>query len=158
MMARVCWASRIVRVTDELGTRVALSTAALKGVEAMNQKNRDHLEQRLLQERQRAVKALRQLDSGDSEDGDLTTYPFHLADEGTDTMEQEKEFLLKSVEGRLVTDIDESLRTLYKEPERYGKCINCNSDIVFERLDLVPWVKLCLECQTIEEAKPVEAA
>ena len=124
----------------------------------MNQKNRDHLEQRLLQERQRAVKALRQLDSGDSEDGDLTTYPFHLADEGTDTMEQEKEFLLKSVEGRLVTDIDDALRTLYKEPERYGKCINCNAEIVFERLDLVPWAKLCLNCQTIEEAKPVEAA
>lgn len=118
----------------------------------MNQKNRDHLEKRLLQERERAVRALRHLDSDDNEDGDLTTYPFHLADEGTDTMEQEKEMLLKSVEGRLLTDIDEALRTLYKEPERYGKCISCGNEILFERLDLVPHARLCLNCQTIEEA------
>ncbi len=124
----------------------------------MDKKQRDHLEQRLLQERERAIKALRQLDNDDDEDGSLTTYPFHLADEGTDTMEQEKEFLLRSVEGRLMIDIDEALRTLYKEPERFGKCMNCGREIAFERLDLVPWTRFCLECQTIEENKPVEAA
>lgn len=124
----------------------------------MNDKDREHLEQRLLTERQRAVKALRQMEDEESEDGDLTTYPFHLADEGTDTMEQEKEFLMRSVEGRLVNDIDEALRTLYKEPERYGKCLSCGQDINVERLDLVPWARLCLDCQTIEESKPIEAA
>lgn len=124
----------------------------------MDQKQRDHLEQRLLHERQRAVKAVRQMECEDKADGDLTTYPFHLADEGTDTIEQEQEFLLRSVEGRLILDIDEALRTLYKTPEQYGKCISCGSDIVFERLDFVPWTRMCLECQTIEEAKPVEAA
>ena len=124
----------------------------------MNQKQRDHLEQRLLHERERAVKALRQMEDEDKADGDLTTYPFHLADEGTDTIEQEQEFLLRSVEGRLLVDIDEALRTLYKEPDRYGICLSCGSDIVFERLDFVPWTRLCLACQTEEEAKPVEAA
>ena len=124
----------------------------------MDQKQRDHLEQRLLHERQRAVKALRQMETEEKGDGDLTTYPFHLADEGTDTIEQEQEFLLRSVEGRLIIDIDEALRTLYKTPERYGICISCNTEIVFERLDFVPWTRMCLDCQTIEEAKPVEAA
>jgi DnaK suppressor protein len=124
----------------------------------MNQKDRDHLEQRLLHERQRAVKALRQLEDDDQSDGDLTTYPFHLADEGTDTIEQEQEFLLRSVEGRLLLDIDEALRTLYKEPERYGHCMSCNQEMSVERLDFVPWAKLCVECQTLEESKPVEAA
>jgi RNA polymerase-binding transcription factor DksA len=126
----------------------------------MDQKQRDHLEQRLLHERERAVKALRQLDNDDDEDGSLTTYPFHLADEGTDTMEQEQEFLLRSVEGRRMIDIDEALRTLYKEPERFGKCLSCGQEIAFERLDFVPWTRLCLECQTAEENRPnpVEAA
>lgn len=124
----------------------------------MDQKTREHLEQRLLQERERAVKALRQLDNDDDEDGSLTTYPFHLADEGTDTMEQEQEFLLRSVEGRRLYEIDDALRTLYKEPERYGKCANCQQEIAVERLDIVPWTKLCLNCQTTEEQKPVEAA
>lgn len=124
----------------------------------MDQKTREHLEKRLLQERERAVKALRQLADGDEEDGSLTTYPFHLADEGTDTMEQEQEFLLRSVEGRRLYDIDDALRTLYKQPEQFGKCGNCQQDIAFERLELVPWTKLCLNCQTTEEQKPVEAA
>src|SRR5688572_17446496 len=127
----------------------------------MDNQERDHLEQRLLKERQRVVKALRQLDenlSPQEEDGDLTTYPFHLADEGTDTMEQEQGFLLKSKEGRLLYQIDDSLRTLYKRPDQYGMCTACGTDIALERLEIVPWAKLCLDCQRIEEEKPVEAA
>lgn len=123
----------------------------------MDKEKRDHFEQRLLRERERAVKALRQMEDEEKGDGDLTTYPFHLADEGTDTIEQEQDFLLRSVEGRRLNEIDDALRTLYKEPEQYGKCMSCSSEIVFERLDFVPWTKLCLDCQTQEENKPAEA-
>lgn|GEM_PF-376706 len=123
---------------------------------SMTKEQREYLEQRLLKERERALKALRQLDDSVSPDGDgdLTTYPFHLADEGTDTMEQEQSFLLLSKEGRQLVDIDEALRTLYKEPERYGKCGNCESEVRFERLEIVPWARLCLECQTEHERRP----
>ena len=127
----------------------------------MNKQQRDDLEQRLLKERQRAVKAVRQLDDTlgpQDEDGDLTTYPFHLADEGTDTMEQEQGFLLRSQEGRLLYQIDEALRTLYKTPEVFGKCITCGGEISFERLELVPWTQHCLDCQREQEAAPSEAA
>ena len=124
----------------------------------MNEQQRTHLEKRLLQERERSVKALRQMEADENGDGDLTTYPFHLADEGTDTIEQEQEFLLRSVEGRRLYQIDDALRTLYKEPERFGRCVMCGNDIAFERLDIVPWATLCLECQTSEENKPVEVA
>src|SRR5437762_1655797 len=118
----------------------------------MTKKQRDHLEQRLLRERERALRVLQQFDDrtrvdGLQNDGDLTTYPLHLADEGTDTMEQEKEFLLATKEGQLVYAIDEALRTLYREPERYGKCTDCNKEIAFERLDIVPWAQMCVECQ-----------
>ena len=82
----------------------------------------------------------------------------HFADEGTDTMEQEKEFLLASKEGRLVYWIDDALRTLYKEPERFGVCAECGSPIGFERLDIVPWARLCVNCQRAEEERFGEAA
>ena len=126
----------------------------------MTNEQRDHLEQRLLRERQRVVKALRQLDenlSPQEEDGDLTTYPFHLADEGTDTMEQEQGFLLMSKEGRLLNDIDESLRLIYKSPDSFGRCASCGAEIAFERLDIVPWAKHCLDCQRMQE-ETTEAA
>ena len=126
----------------------------------MTKEQRDHLEQRLLKERQRAVKAVRQLDENlgpQDEDGDLTTYPFHLADEGTDTMEQEQGFLLLSKEGRLLYEIDDALRTLYKTPEDYGRCDTCQTEIAFERLDIVPWAVKCLDCQR-EQENATEAA
>jgi DnaK suppressor protein len=126
----------------------------------MTNEQREHLEQRLLKERQRVVKALRQLDQNlgpQEEDGDLTTYPFHLADEGTDTMEQEQGYLLMSKEGRMLYDIDEALRVMYKTPEQFGKCALCGVEIAYERLDIVPWAKHCLECQREQESK-TEAA
>lgn len=124
----------------------------------MKKKELSHLEQRLLHERERALKALSRLDervsnSADEGDGDLTTYPFHLADEGTDTMEREKDFLLLSKEGRLVYWIDDALRTLYKSPKAYGRCTDCGQEISLERLDLVPWASLCVDCQHKEERR-----
>jgi DnaK suppressor protein len=126
----------------------------------MIKKERDHLEQRLLRERERALKALQKFDDktraeGAQSDGDLTMYPLHLADEGTDTMEQEKEFLLATKEGSLLYAIDEALRTLYREPENYGVCRNCASEISFERLDIVPWAQYCVSCQREMEKKMV---
>ena len=127
----------------------------------MTKEQLDHLEQRLLKERQRAVKAVRQLEDTLTpldEDGDLTNYPFHLADEGTDTIEQEQGFLLRSQEGRLLYEIDDALRTLYKEPDRFGKCVECDTAVPFERLDVVPWAKYCLEHQEKQEASAEAAA
>jgi DnaK suppressor protein len=121
----------------------------------------EHLEQRLLKERQRAVKAVRQLEDTLTpldDDGDLTNYPFHLADEGTDTIEQEQGFLIRSQEGRLLYEIDDALRTLYKEPERFGKCVQCEQEISYERLDVVPWAKYCLEHQEQHESSAEAAA
>ena len=123
----------------------------------MKQKERNQLEQRLLRERERALKVLSRLDErvADAQDGDgdLTTYPLHLADEGTDTMEREKDFLLLSKEGRLVYWIDDALRTLYKQPREYGHCSECGREISLERLDLIPWARLCLSCQQMDERR-----
>jgi DnaK suppressor protein len=124
----------------------------------MTNKEREHLEKRLVRERERAIKGLRQLDelmAPLESDGELTNYPLHLADEGTDTMEQEQSFLLLSKEGRLLIEIDEALRTLYKNPDRFGQCNDCGKTIAFERLDIVPWAKLCVECQRSHEARIV---
>jgi RNA polymerase-binding transcription factor DksA len=127
----------------------------------MEREQRAHLEQRLLRERERALKALAKFDehakvADREEDGDLTLYPFHPADQGTDTIEQEKDFLLASKEGRLVYWIDDALRRLYREPDRFGRCMECDREIAFERLDIVPWARLCVSCQQREEDRTGE--
>lgn len=125
----------------------------------MKKRDYEHFEKRLLDERQRVVRAVQQLEdtTNEEEDGDLTAYPFHLADEGTDTEEEEKGFLLRSAEGRLLYEIDEALRRLYKQPDQYGRCEQCGAEIAWDRLDLLPWARLCLEHQRAAEDRPVEA-
>lgn len=118
----------------------------------MPKKQLQHFEKRLLDERKRVLKELgHHDDSMQSSDGDLSSYSFHMADQGTDAMEREKAFLMASKEGRFLWHIDQALRRLYKSPETFGKCMNCGNDIAFERLDALPHARYCIECKQREE-------
>lgn len=123
------------------GKSAVWSTAELK-----------HFEKRLLDERKRAIAQVEQFGeetrtSPDDADGELTSWRFHMADEGTDTFEREQTFLLASREGRLLWQIDEALRRLYKTPERFGVCDECGARIAWERMDAIPYVVRCVNCK-----------
>jgi RNA polymerase-binding transcription factor DksA len=127
----------------------------------MNEAERTQIEGLLLEERQELLEVLAEMDERfrdrlEQGDGELSRYPLHMADEGTDTMEQEKEFLVAHQEGEQLLEVDESLRRLYKEPERFGLCDQCGSEISFERLEVVPSAKLCIQCKRSAEAEPGE--
>jgi DnaK suppressor protein len=81
--------------------------------------------------------------------GDLSSYSYHMADQGTDAMEREKAFLFASKSGRLLYHIDEALRRLRKGD--YGTCQTCNRPIQKARLEAVPHARLCIECKEKEE-------
>ncbi len=122
----------------------------------MNKKQLAHLENRLLEERERVTKELGYYDeqfSGtlQSADGDLSAYSFHMADQGTDAMEREKQFLFASKEGRYLWHVNEALRRLYRSPKTFGKCHECGQDVGYERLDALPHARLCIKCKAKEE-------
>src|SRR5512135_1995449 len=122
----------------------------------LNKKQLAHLEKRLLEERARVMKELGHYgesfnSSLQASDGDLSSYSFHMADQGTDAMEREKAFLFASQEGRFLWHIDEALRRLYRAPESFGKCHQCGNDIAFDRLDALPHARYCIDCKQREE-------
>ncbi|HET7274797.1 MAG TPA: TraR/DksA family transcriptional regulator [Longimicrobiaceae bacterium] len=121
----------------------------------MDRTQLEHIEARLLRERERAQRSLgrfqEQSISRDSADSDLSSYSFHMADQGTDAMEREKSFLFASKEGRYLYRIEEALRRLYNEPEKFGICHSCKSEIPFDRLDALPHARYCLDCKRREE-------
>ena len=122
----------------------------------MNKKQLGHLEKRLLEERTRVMKELGFYDESfnttlQGADGDLSSYSFHMADQGTDAMEREKAFLFASQEGRFLWHIDQALRRLYRSPETFGHCHECGELIAFERLDALPHARFCINCKQKEE-------
>ena len=132
------------------------SASGAKKVKGMNKKNLQHFEKRLLEERRRVLKELGHYDetfgsTPQSADGDLSSYSFHMADQGTDAMEREKAFLFASQEGRYLWHVNQALRRLYQAPEKFGKCEQCGEDIGFERLDALPHARLCIKCKAKEE-------
>ena len=120
----------------------------------LNRKDLKHFEDRLLEERKKLLGQLGYLErtlnqtQRDSA-GDLSAYSFHMADMGTDAMEREKTFLFASAEGRLLYNVDEALRRLYRN--EYGICQSCGKEIGKARLDAIPQASLCVACQEKQE-------
>ena len=81
--------------------------------------------------------------------GDLSSYSYHMADQGTDAMEREKAFLFASKDGRLLYHINEALRRI--KDKKYGKCMQCGKPISSARLEAVPHARLCITCKEKEE-------
>lgn len=124
---------------------------------ALTKKQLDHIEKRLLDERARALKALglfdkRSQSDRDTTDSELSSYTDHMADQGTEAQEREKAAAFATKEGRYLYRLEEALRRLYAEPEKFGSCHTCGTEVGFERLDALPHARYCIECKRKEES------
>jgi len=120
----------------------------------LTKKDLKHFEERLLEERKKLLGQLGYLEKTLNQTqrdsaGDLSAYSFHMADMGTDAMEREKTFLFASAEGRLLYDVDQALRRIYRN--EYGTCPTCGKEIGKARLDAIPQATLCVSCQEKQE-------
>ncbi|HEU4334099.1 MAG TPA: TraR/DksA C4-type zinc finger protein [Candidatus Eisenbacteria bacterium] len=121
---------------------------------ALTKKDLKNFEERLLEERKKLLGQLGYLErtlnktQRDSA-GDLSAYSFHMADMGTDAMEREKAFLFASAEGRLLYELDQALRRLYRS--EYGICASCGKEIGKARLEAIPHANYCVTCQEKQE-------
>ena len=115
----------------------------------MTKDHRNHLEARLLQERERVTNLLsRYAERHEGEDeqdeaGDLTKMPLHMADQGTDTMQQELDAVMADRETATLAEIDAALERRYHDPDHFGMCERTGNEIPFARLDIVPWARTC---------------
>jgi len=135
---------------------MAPQNAGEKKFKALTKKQQQMLLKLLLDERQRVLKELGQWDEALSNteqgaDGDLSSYSFHMADQGTDAMEREKAFLFASKEGRYLWHVNQALRRLYKSPDTFGQCQHCGGEIALDRLEALPHARYCFDCKQREE-------
>ena len=122
----------------------------------MRKTDLDRLKKLLLEKRQALFEELSAMNTKLGETirestGDLSSYSYHMADQGTDAMEREMTFMLSSKSGRFLYHIDEALRRIEKGD--YGKCVGCGKQISYARLKAVPHARFCIECKSAEEKK-----
>ncbi len=48
--------------------------------------------------------------------------------------------------------IDAALGRLADDPEDFGRCEQCDEPIGMRRVELMPWVRWCIDCQQVREA------
>ena len=121
----------------------------------MKKRDRERFRKLIMEKREKLMKELGYLENefmnatGKESSGDLSSYSFHMADQGTDAEEREKAFLLASREGRYIYHLNEALRRI--DDSTYGKCRVCGSQISNERLKAVPHATKCIDCKSKEE-------
>lgn len=114
----------------------------------LTDKQRSHLEHRLQEERAQIVRILNRYHDEQSTPereraGDISTFPTHPADEGTDTYDAEVEGSLAARATEELHEIDAALERLIRNPERFGMCEQTGEPIPFARLDIIPWARTC---------------
>lgn len=112
-------------------------------------KQRSHLEKRLTEERALALELIhRNTDelagnADQDQSGSTSRVPFHPADLGTDTIDEEMQAANATRVSNELAEIDAALERLYTAPDSFGRCEATGRDIPFERLDIIPWARTC---------------
>ncbi len=68
------------------------------------------------------------------------------AEDGTDAFDRQMAINIASAENSSVLEIDDALRRI--EEGTYGVCEECNGTIERVRLDALPFVRMCIKCQS----------
>jgi DnaK suppressor protein len=116
--------------------------------------------ERLLAERERLRQSIQRPSSvesvGEEETdltGELSDYPDHPADAGTETFDREKDISIRQNNLDLLASVEDALTKI--ESGTYGICSNCGKPIPVRRLEAMPSAIYCVPCQDLLESAGV---
>lgn len=100
----------------------------------------------LLEMRERLMRSVNLLEEGLRENvvtpGDTTNLPTHPGDANVEGLDAQIE--VAQNEERLLEQVESALERI--EAGNFGNCQECGREISRERLDAVPYARLCIEC------------
>lgn len=83
--------------------------------------------------------------------GDLSSYAFHQADQGSDTNLMEQTVMLLEQERDKIRLLNDAMRRI--TDGSYGMCEICGCLIQDARLEIIPYARYCIECKEKDEVK-----
>jgi DnaK suppressor protein len=115
-----------------------------------------HFRDLLTQERERVQSAIEYLGeetAGNLEDesGEINASGVdnHPGDTATATYDRELDYTLSENSEQVLADIDRALKKI--DDGTYGMCEKCDKPISTERLEAMPWARLCIDDQRLQE-------
>jgi DnaK suppressor protein len=103
----------------------------------------NHIRERLLEERGRALGEINRSQATAAEGEFESAGDISGADEGTEKGDEDLAATLAEREIGEIAEIDAALERLYKHPRDFGRCERTGRDIPLARLELVPWARTC---------------
>ena len=125
----------------------------------LSQKEREHLGRRLQEERTRLLDQLHAFEeigadeSSQDQAGDLSKFPTHPADLGTDANAEDVELVIGSRMSQELAEIDAALDRLATSPDTFGQDEETGEPIAFERLDIIPYARVGAQRKSEAEAE-----
>ncbi|MFO8144302.1 MAG: TraR/DksA C4-type zinc finger protein [Candidatus Syntrophosphaera sp.] len=83
--------------------------------------------------------------------GDLSSYAYHQADQGSDTNLMEQTVMMMEKERDKIRLLKDALQKIHNDT--YGICEMCGEKIDETRLEIIPYAKYCIECMEKMEDK-----
>ena len=120
----------------------------------------EHFKQILLLKRNEILRQIKNVKTIEMEkspreaNGDLSGYSYHMADQGSDSIERDRTFISIQNDSHSLRAIDEALEKI--KTGIYGLCEICGEMINTERLKFIPEASLCLACKEKEEGRREE--
>lgn len=114
----------------------------------------EHFKELLLERRREAKEEVeqmrKQVEQAKEQSGDNTAYGVHMADAGTDAMEQEKLHLMIARQQKYIGYLNRALERI--ENNTYGICRVTGEPISKERLEAVPHTEISIEAKRKEKS------
>ena len=120
----------------------------------MNKRELEKFKKLIMAERERVAAKLDSIeesinDRSSSQPSGAQGYSNHMADIGSDAMEQEQAFLHASQGADYLRQLDEALDRI--ERGTYGICDECGGKIPVKRLEAFLSAYLCIDCKSKQE-------
>ncbi|MCK9309195.1 MAG: TraR/DksA C4-type zinc finger protein [Candidatus Cloacimonetes bacterium] len=115
-----------------------------------------HYEEIILKELHESVSYIENINKDQSigareSSGDLSSYAYHQADQGSDTNLMEQTVMLMEGEREKIRKLNDAMRRI--ADETYGVCEMCGEYIQDTRLEVIPYATNCFDCTEKMEDK-----
>lgn len=120
----------------------------------MEKQKLKHFRNVLINEKKELLNTLELMNENEPHDSmreyfdELSSYDNHPADLGTEMFMMSQNMSLKSSQSSIVDEIDAALERI--ENGSFGVCEKCGKDIDEDRLEVLPYTNVCIECSDTE--------